>query len=58
MRFSEWTLEEFINYLHLAKCGMDYTCRTMVSGEIHIYNGERKDGQPSLTIDELVGEDK
>lgn len=56
MRFSEWTLEELIHYLHLAKGGMDYTCKTMVSGEIHIYNGERKDGKPQIDIDELVGD--
>ena len=57
MRFSEWKLEELIEHLQLAKSG-DYQCETRCSGEIHIYNGERKDGKPSLTIDEMVGEGK
>ena len=45
MRFNDWTVEQLIGYLGLSKCGMDYRCKTMVRGEIHIYNGERKDGQ-------------
>ena len=57
MRFTEWTLDQVIKYLELAKFGMDYECVTRCSGELHIYNGERKDGKPSLTIDEMVGEE-
>ena len=45
MKFYEWTLEQLIEYLGLAKVGMDYTCKTMVDGEIHIYNGEKKNGE-------------
>ena len=56
MKFSEWSLTQLIAYLQTAKVGMDYECVTRCSGEIHIYNGERKDGKPSLTIDEMVGE--
>ena len=44
MRFNNWTVEELIHYLGTCKVGMDYTCKTRVSGEIHIYNGEPKDG--------------
>lgn len=54
MRFSEWSLDQLIEYLQLAKSGMDYECVTRCYGEIHIYNGERKDGNPELTIDELT----
>ncbi len=57
MRFSEWKLDELIRYLQLAKSG-DYQCVTRCSGEIHIYNGERKDGKPNSTIDEMEGDDK
>ena len=57
MKFSNWTIDQLIEYLHLSKRGMDYKCVTKCWGEIHIYNGERKDGKPSLTIDEMVGED-
>lgn len=56
MRFTEWSLEQLIKYLELSKSGMDYKCVTRCDGEIHIYNGERKDGKPSLTIDEMVGD--
>lgn len=52
MRFSEWSLEQLIQYLQLAKSGMDYHCVTRCFGEIHIYNGERKDGKPQ----EMVGD--
>lgn len=45
MRFNDWTVEQLIQYLGLSKVGMDYTCKTMVSGEIHIYNGEKKNGE-------------
>jgi hypothetical protein len=44
MKFNNWTVEELMHYLGLCKVGMDYTCKTMVSGEIHIYNGEKKNG--------------
>ena len=57
MRFNEWSLDQLIEYLHLAKCGMDYHCVTRCFGEIHIYNGERKDGKPQIDIDEMMGED-
>ena len=56
MRFSEWSLDQLIEYLQLAKSGMDWKCVTRCYGEIHIYNGERKDGKPSLIIDEMVGD--
>ena len=45
MKFNDWTVEELIHYLGLSKVGMDYTCKTMVSGEIYIYNGEKKNGE-------------
>lgn len=45
MKFNDWTVEELIHYLGLSKLGMDYTCKTMVRGEIHIYNGEPKNGE-------------
>jgi hypothetical protein len=45
MRFNDWAVEQLIQYLGLSKVGMDYTCKTMVSGEIHIYNGEKKHGE-------------
>lgn len=58
MKFGNWTVDQLIEYLQLSKRGMDYECVTKCWGEIHIYNGERKDGKPSLTIDEMVGETK
>jgi hypothetical protein len=56
MKFSEWSLTQLIAYLQTTKVGMDYECVTRCSREIYIYNGERKDGKPSSTIDEMVGE--
>ena len=53
MRFTDWTLEQLIEYLHLAKSGMDYQCVIRCYGEIHIYNGERKDGKPQFDLDEM-----
>ncbi len=50
MKFSGWSVEQLISYLSLCRQGMDYRCKTRVWGEIHIYNGERKDGQEEDTI--------
>ena len=58
MRFSEWSLDQLIQYLQLAKGGMDYKCVTRCYGEIHIYNGERKDGEPQPTIDDMLIEEE
>ncbi len=56
MKFNTWTVEQLIEYLHLSKQGMDPNCVIRCYGEIHVYNGERKDGQPDLTIDEIIDE--
>lgn len=53
MRFSEWTIDGLIEWLNLSKSGLDPHCKAMCRGEIHLYNGERKDGKPQ----ELVGEE-
>lgn len=58
MKFSNWKLNDLIEYLQLAKCGTDYTCETMVWGEIHIFNGEKKDGSKSVFIGESEDEDR
>lgn len=52
MKFSGWTVDSLIEWLHLSKCGLDPHCKAMCFGEINLYNGERKDGKPQ----ELVGE--
>ena len=54
MRFKDWTVEQLIHYLGLSKVGMDYTCKTMVSGEIHIYNGEPKNPEKEIEEDILL----
>jgi hypothetical protein len=54
MRFNYWTVEQLIQYLGLSKVGMDYTCKTMVSGEIHIYNGESKKEEDTVDDDTLL----
>jgi len=60
MRFSNWTLDALIEYLISMKSApserLDCHCVTRVRGEIFVENGERKDGKPILTVDDLVGE--
>ena len=56
MKFSHWSVEQLIEYLHLSKRGVDPQCVLRCSGGINIYNGERKDGEPDLTIDEIIDE--
>lgn len=48
MKFSNWTLDDLIEYLKSLKSEsserLDYHCVTRCSGEISVFNGERKDG--------------
>lgn len=48
MMFKNWTLDDLINTLKLIRSSPDFKWENVirVSGEIHIFNGERKDGQP------------
>lgn len=52
MKFREWKLDDLIEHLqHLRHSSdFDYKCVTRVSGELTIFNGERKDGQPKEDI--------
>lgn len=47
MKFSNWTLDDLIEYLKSMKSApldrLDYTCVPRVRGEIFVENGERKD---------------
>lgn len=47
MKFNNWTLDALIEYLKSLKYAperLDYNCVTRCSGEISVFNGERKDG--------------
>ena len=46
MKFNGWKLNDLIDYLNLCKSStlLDCHCETRCFGEIHLYNGERKDG--------------
>jgi hypothetical protein len=47
MKFSNWTLAQLIEYLINCKSSplLDYHNVTRCNGEIHLFNGERKDGK-------------
>lgn len=48
MKFNNWKLDDLIEHLKLIRHSseLNYQYVTRVSGEIHCFNGERKDGQP------------
>lgn len=52
MKFNNWKLDELIEYLQLVRHSSDlnYKYVIRVSGEIHCFNGERKDGQEEEII--------
>ncbi len=52
MKFKNWKLDDFIEYLKLIRHSSDLDWRHVIriSGEIHAFNGERKDGQPEEEI--------
>ena len=52
MKFKNWKIEDLIEHLQHIKHSpeLDYQCVTRVSGEIHCFNAERKDGQPKEEI--------
>lgn len=52
MKFSNWKLEDLIEHLQQLRhsSDFDYKCVTRVSGELRIFNGETKDGQPREDI--------
>lgn len=58
MKFNEWTIDSLIEWLHLLKSGLDPHCKMMCFGEIHLYNGERKDGKPQEMVDDEAIDDK
>ena len=57
MKFKNWKLDDLIEYLQLVRHSSDLDWRhvTRVSGEIHCFNGERKDGKPE--DEEIWGND-
>jgi hypothetical protein len=54
MKFKDWNLDDLISTLKLIRTSPDFRYENVirVSGEIHVFNGERKDGQPE---DEIWG---
>lgn len=47
MKFNNWKLDDLIEHLKLIRHSseLNYQYVTRVSGEIHCFNGERKDGK-------------
>ncbi len=52
MKFNNWKIDSLINHLESLKSSelFDAACIIRVSGEIHCFNGERKDGTPKGDI--------
>lgn len=52
MQIRDWKLDDLIEHLKLLRSStdFDYRCVTRVFGELHIYNGEYKDGKPEDNI--------
>lgn len=50
MKFNNWTLNEFIEYLKKQRSNCYWRCRPRISGEIYIFNGERYDGKEDKNI--------
>ena len=54
MKFNDWTLESLIEHLKSLQSAsserLDYQCVTRCSGEISVYNGERKDGSDEVDV--------
>ena len=48
MKIRDWKLDDLIEHLKLLRASTDFDCHcvTRVFGELHIYNGEYKDGKP------------
>lgn len=56
MKFNNWTLDALIEFLKSLRSApaerLDYKCVTRCSGEVFVFNGERKDSEEENCLEQ------